>query len=297
MIPISNQLSLRQLEYFVAVAQHLHFRKAAESLYITQPGLSRQVKQMEKDLGIILFSRDNRKVSLTHAGHYMQEEVQRLLKSMHTIIDHARLIQEGLAGNLRFGYVGSAMQNAIPQLLLSIREIYPNILFDLKEMNNKDQIEALINDEIDLGFIRMETVPRGISSKLFYEDTFSLVVPRGHDINAKNYTSLDQLRDEQFILFESSYSESYYESVMRLFDEARFEPIISHSTVHASTIYRLIELGFGVSIVPTSLKLGYDMDVEFIELSESKERAILYLAHRKDNNSMILQNLKSSGIL
>ncbi len=297
MIPLSNQITLRQLEYFMAVAEHLHFRKAAEALYITQPGLSRQIKQMEDDLKVKLFLRSNRKVSLTLAGKYLLRESKSILKNLNAAIEHSRLLQKGLAGNLRFGYVGSAMQNAIPTLLLEIRKVYPNVIFDLKEMDNNSQVEALINDDIDLGFIRMERVPKGIRVKPFFEDTFSLVLPKGHTINKKNFKGLAQLKDERFILFEKSYSDSYYESIMQLFDEAWFTPTISHSTVHASSIYRLVENNFGISIVPSALQLGYDMDVKFIELKNSKHRAKLNIAWKEGNRNPSLKNVFESGLV
>lgn len=297
MITISNQLSLRQLEYFISVAEHLHFRKAAESLYITQPGLSRQIKQLENDLGILLLIRDNRKVRLTLAGEYLLEEAKAIIKDLKAAINHTRLLQDGIAGNLKFGYVGSAMQNAVPNLLLEIRKIYPNLLFDLKEMDNNSQIEALLDDDIDLGFIRMDRVPTGIKVKSFLEDTFSLVLPKDHRITPKNFKNLSQLKEEHFILFEKSYSDSYFENIMKLFDEVNFTPIVSHSTVHASSIYRLVENNFGISIVPTALKLGYDMEVKFIELKKSKHRAHLNIAWKEDNRNPSLKNILDSGLI
>lgn len=291
MITAGNQITIRQIEYFLAVAEHLHFKKAAQSLYISQPGLSRQIQQLESELGFELFIRDNRNVALTKAGQYLQREWQGYLNQLHHSIDHGRLLDQGITGNLRFGYVGSAMQNAIPELLLKIRNEYPKIIFDLKEMNNASQISSLQNDDIDLAFIRTNSVPQGLLIQPFFEDSFSLVVPQDHPIDCTNFKSLDQLKEDQFILFESSYSESYYKSVMKLFEEASFAPNISHSAVHASTIYRLIELGFGVSIVPTSLKLGYDLNVRFIEITKTKQHATLYLARRAQTTNPVMQHL------
>ena len=291
MITTSNQITLRQIEYFLAIAEHLHFKKAAQALYISQPGLSRQIQQLESELGFPLFIRDNRNVALTKAAVFLKDAWKKHLNQLELSIDHAQLLDQGITGNLRFGYVGSAMQNAIPELLLKIRNEFPKIIFDLKEMNNAAQVASLQNNEIDLAFIRMDSVPHGLVIQPFFEDSFSLVVPRDHPIDCDNFKSLDQLKDDQFILFESSYSESYYKSVIKLFDEEGFTPNISHSAVHASTIYRLIELGFGVSIVPTSLKLGYDMNVRFIEITKTKQHATLYLARRAQTTNPVMQHL------
>lgn len=285
---MSNQLEIRHLRYFLAVAQDLHFRKAAERLFISQPGLSRQIKQMEEDLGISLFERNNRKVKLTAAGEYLQREITVLLKNLDSVYTHAKLLRNGEEGHLNFGYIGSAMQNIVPKLLLDIREEHPRIHFDFKEMDNQKQIEALLAHDIDIGFVRLERVPRALEIQPIFEDTFSLVLPKNHPIEESNFKNLAALKDEPFILFDASYSQAYFEKVMQIFDESGFNPIISHHTVHANTIYRLVENNFGISIVPTSLQLGYDMGIKFIELDQIPQRTTLSAIWNKSNRNPIL---------
>ena len=287
---MSNQTEFRHYKYFLALAKDLHFRKAAESLYISQPGLSRQIKQMESELGISLFERHNRKVELTKAGLYLQKELTSNFKRLDDIVNHAKLLNDGIDGNLKMGYVGSAMQQVIPDLLLEFKKIYPNVLFNLNEMDNEKQIQALLRQEIDLGFIRMERVPRGLSIQSVFEDTFSLVLPKNHKLNLSNFTDLSQLKDESFILFDASYSESYHEKVMQIFDDCDFTPLISHYTVNASSIFRLVENNFGISIVPTSLKLGYDMGIKFIELKKIPQRTTLRTVWNSINTNPVLGN-------
>jgi DNA-binding transcriptional LysR family regulator len=287
---MSNQTEFRHYKYFLAVAEKLHFRKAAEQLFISQPGLSRQIKQMENDLGIKLFERHNRKVELTKAGEYLQKELSDNFKRLDDIVSRAKLLNDGVDGNLKFGYVGSAMQKVIPELLLKFGKKYPNVLINLTEIDNKNQIQALLNQKIDIGFVRMERVPRELNIKPFFEDTFSLVLPKAHKINASNFYNLLQLKDEHFVLFDASYSESYYEKVMQIFDDSGFTPLVSHSTVNASSIYRLVENNLGVSIVPTSLKSGYDLGIKFIELLDIPQRTTLKIVWNKNNSNPILNN-------
>ncbi len=285
------QLELRHLKYFLAVAEDLHFRKAAERLFISQPGLSRQIRQMEEDLGIKLFERHNRKVRLTKAGEYLQKELTRNLNNIDRIISYAKLINDGVNGELRLGYVGSAMQKLIPDLLLHFTRKHPNVTFSLNEMENKQQIHALLNEEIDIGFVRIERVPRGLNIHPLFEDTFSLVLPREHKLDEKNLQSISQLKDEPFILFNASYSESYYEKVMQIFDSAGFAPIVSHYTVNAASIFRLVENGFGISIIPTALKYGYNMEVKFVELKNIHQRTTLKVVWNTDNSNPALKDL------
>ncbi|MBJ6367769.1 LysR family transcriptional regulator [Snuella sedimenti] len=283
------QLEYRHLRYFLAVAEDLHFRKAAERLFISQPGLSRQIKQMEEDLEIKLFDRHNRRVVLTKAGEYLKEAIERNLKELDHILDHAKLLHDGTGGNLRVGYVGSAMHQVIPNLLLQFKERHPNIIFSLKEMDNQKQVKDLLSLDIDLGFVRLDRVPKGLEIHPVLEDVFCLVLPKNHLVSVDNFKDLSQLKNEPFILFDASYSPSYYEKVMQIFDDSGFSPQVSHNTIHASSIYRLVENNLGLSIVPKSLQQGYNMGVKFIDLNKISQRAILSVIWNKENRNPVLK--------
>ncbi len=288
MITTDYQIELRHIRYFLTVAEELHFRRAAERLYISQPGLSRQIQQLEDRLQIKLFIRHNRKVELTQAGIYFRQELSEYLSELDQIIDRTKMVQDGMTGHLKLGYVGSAIQEAIPKLLVEIRQLYPKIIFDLEPMSNQSQIESLLNKQIDFGFVRMERVPMDLVLRPFVEDTFSLVLPADHRITATTFSSLDQLKEERFILFDPTYSDSYYDTVMQLFDDAGFAPAVTHNTVDASTIYRLVENNFGISIVPTSLTHGFDMKVKFIELDQISQRTVLNIVwHGQSHNPIV----------
>ncbi len=286
-----KNIELRHLRYFLAVAEELNFRKASENLFISQPGLSKQIANLEGELGFKLFDRNNRNVKLTSEGEYLQKEISLILKNLGNTLSDAKLMSEGLQGTIRMGYVGSAMQNVIPELLLNLKNSLPKIRFTLKERDNSAQVRALKNGEIDLGFVRLNQVPKPLILKPVLNDTFSLVLPSEHTISQSNFTSIAQLKEESFILFEEKYSSIYYQNVMSIFEQAEFAPTISHYTVHANTIFRLVENGFGVSIVPTSLKNGYDMNIQFIELREIPQRAILSAVWNGENRNPALAKI------
>lgn len=288
---MSNQIELRHLKYFLAVAEELHFRKAADRLFISQPGLSRQIKQMEEDLGVKLFERLNKKVYLTVAGSYLKNEANLTLKNLDNIFEYTKLLDQGIEGKINMGYVGSAMQNVIPELLIKIRNKNKNIQFSLNEMDNPKQIKALLSQEIDIGFIRMEKVPSELKLEPIFEDTFSLVLPLDHPISNSNFKNIAQFKDESFIFIESSYSPDYFDKIMEIFNESGFTPNVSHNSVHASTIYRLVENNLGISIVPTVLQEGYNLNVKFIELKNIPQRTILSVAWNKNNRNPMLQNI------
>lgn len=288
---MSYQIELRQIKYFLAVAEDLHFRKAAERLFISQPGLSKQIKSMENGLGIRLFERHNRKVELTQAGLYLKEEFARYFKSLDYVLQHAKQLNDGLSGELRFGYVGSAMQQVIPELLLAFRKKYPRILFSLKEMDNQSQIDSLLSHDIDIGFVRLDRIPRGLEAWTVINECFCLVLPASHPINDQNFKDLSQLKEASFILFDPRYSPSYYQKVMQIFSDHNFSPIVSHNTIHAGSIYKLVENNFGVSLVPKSLRSPHWSGVKFVELNNIPQRTELSAIWNSNNRNPILDHV------
>ena len=289
-MPVSYQIELRHLRYFRAVADELHFRRAAERLYISQPALSRQIRQLETHLGYPLLERNNRRVSLTPAGRYLRDHLPDVLSRLDRALEHGAEVARGRAGRLNFGYVGSAMQNIIPELLLRFRARYPDVVYGLDALGNQTQLEQLLSGALDIGFVRLDERPPELASKPLFEDTFSVVLPADHPVSAHNFRSIEQLRDEPFLLFDPSYSQTYYDRVMEIFAASGFAPRVSHRTVHATTIYRLVENGFGLSVVPTSLQMGYRMDVKFIELTDIPQRTTLSAVWRTDNDNPALAN-------
>jgi DNA-binding transcriptional LysR family regulator len=289
-MPGSYQIELRHLKYFLAVAEELHFRKAAERLFISQPGLSRQIRQLEELLGTSLFLRDKKKVHLTRAGEYLRGEVEFLLNHLEVTRRQLGLIGEGQQGEVRMGFLGSAMQSVIPALLVRLKEYYPKIKTSLEELSNTAQIAALLKDKLDIGFVRLNRVPEGLSLRPVFEDTFSVVLPEGHLLEMDTFKSLRQLEDENFILFAQDYSPLYYDTVMSICEDAGFSPKVSHKTVHAQTIFRLVENNLGVAIVPSSLRKGFNMKVKFIELGQIPQRAVLSVVWKKDHRNKALEH-------
>lgn len=289
MIHRGYQLELRHFSYFLAVAEELHFRKAAERLCISQPGLSRQIKQMEDILGVKLFIRDKRKVTLTAAGTYLKKEVEYIFNHLDFTLKQTKLVQAGNLGEVRIGFLGSAMQSVLPDLLIKANQSLPQVQFSLKELANTAQVEALEKDQLDLGFVRLSRVPESLRLKPVFTDTFSLVLPEVHVLDHKTFTGIDQVSKEHFILFSSDYSSQYYDKIMSICEDKGFTPLVTHKSVHAHTIFKLVESGLGVAIVPNSLQKGFKMGVKFLEIPNIPQRAVLYALWKKDNRNPALQ--------
>ncbi len=288
-MPISNYLELRHFKYFLEVAEELHFRKAAEKLFITQPGLSRQIQQLEEELGVPLFIRNKRNVALTAAGQYLQTELKGILNTLDFTLRQLKMVEAGAEGEVRIGFVGSAMQKVIPETLLEINRRFPSIHTTLTEMHNQQQLEALLHDKLDIGFVRMDYAPDQMELTTVFEDSFSLVLPKDHPIGLHNFQDLKQFKDESFILFSSDYSQGYFNQVMSIFEENGFRPKVSHRSVHANTIFRLVENKLGIAIVPTTLQDGFNLSVKFIELKKTSQRARLSALWKKENGNPALK--------
>ena len=288
---MSYQIELRHMRYFLAVAEELHFRKAAERLFISQPGLSRQIKVLEEALGVVLFERHTRKVVLTKVGEYLKIEFSAQVKMLSHTLENAKMLQDGKQGALKIGYVGSAMQEVIPNLLLNFEKKHPNILCSLKEIDNQQQLEALLSFSLDIGFVRLERVPRALEIKPILKENFCLVLPKDHEIDESNFKSLRQFKEASFILFDAQYSASYHEKVMQIFDDCGFTPLNSHNTIHSSSIFKLVENKFGISIVPKSLAQKRGHKIKFIELDMIAQKTTLSVIWNKKNTNPILNDV------
>lgn len=287
---MSNQLELRHLNYFLAVANELHFRKAAEKLFISQPGLSRQIRQMEDILETQLFERNKKKVSLTPAGHYLKKEVEFVFNHLENVERQLKLVGDGNSGELRIGFLGSAMQQIIPDLLLKIKDNYPKVKTSLEELSNFAQVEGVLNDQLDMGFVRVSRVPNTLHMKTVFRDTFSLVLPERYPMLTREFEGMHQFINDDFILFSQAYSPLYYDTIMSICQDAGFAPKVSHKSVHAHTIFKLVENHMGIAIVPTALQNGFKMRVKFIELKNIPQRAELSVIWKKEHTNPVLKN-------
>jgi DNA-binding transcriptional LysR family regulator len=277
------------------VAEELNFRKAADRLFISQPGLSRQIRQLEEELSVTLFDRDQRNVSLTAAGSYLKVEVDFLLNHLETIKGQLNQIQAGKIGELRIGFLGSASNQIIPRLMSKLNAYQPLVNVNLEELSNSLQVEMLQKDKLDLGFVRLNSVPDELEMRTITRDTFSVVVPKNHPVRQSDFVSMNQFKEESFVLFSSDYSNFYYDQIIGICRDAGFSPKIQHKSVHALTIFKLVESGLGVAIVPTSIQEGYEINVRFMEIPHISQFTELLVIWKTENRNPVLKQVLDLG--
>ncbi|WP_127124713.1 LysR family transcriptional regulator [Pseudoflavitalea rhizosphaerae] len=289
MLSIINQIEFRHLSYFKVLAEELHFRKAAEKLFISPSALSQQISQLEDILKTELFERTNKKVSLTDAGNLLYTEVTQLFNKLNSTVNNLELLKKGSSGQIGIGFVASAVQSILPGLLKRFNKECPGIKFQLEELTNKEQLAALQQDEIDIGFMRSNQVSENMMIRSVLRETFSLVLPVNHSMTSRRFRNIGQLKDESFILFPNDQSQLYYQQILHLCADHGFVPKISHKAIHAPAIFKLVENEMGLSILPTSLASGNVPGVRFIELKNIPQQTELYAVWKKENSNPALK--------
>ncbi|MFV9549965.1 LysR substrate-binding domain-containing protein [Algibacter sp. PT7-4] len=288
MISKINQLEIRHIRYFLVLAETLHFRKAATKLFISQSALSQQINLLEKILGVKLFDRTNRKVSLNTAGILFLEEAKYILNQLDRSMERWQQALDGTDGQLKIGFVGSAMKHYLPPIIKQFTNSFPKVVLALEELTNSEQLKALEQNQIDIAFIRSNQVTPDMNIKSVYSENFSLVLPENHFLNEKNFTNIGQCANEPFVLYPNESSPMYFQQILNLCSEHNFSPIISHRAIHGATIFKLVENGMGLSIIPNSLRDEQNYKIKFIELKNTIAKTELFVVWNKQYRNPVL---------
>lgn len=246
-------MELRHLRYFVAVAEELHFRRAAERLHVVQPTVSQQIKKLESELGVMLFLRDKRRVALTSAGRAFLEEARRTLDDAERAKIAARRAALGKTGRLRVGYVDGAVFFCLPAILRQYRERYPEVDLQITEMSRRRQQKALEHGELDVGFYAFREGEGDFTAELVDAQPLLAVLPANHAAAVENPLALARLRNEPWVLFPPSLRSRYLELVLEACTAAGFSPRVEQEASQVNTLAALAGAGFGVTLLPESV--------------------------------------------
>lgn len=285
-------MELRHLRYFTTVAAEGSFSRASEKLHIAQPPLSRQVQQLEEELGVRLLDR-GRPLTLTEPGRYLFEQGRQVLQRIEEMKAMTRRIAKGMVLQFNIGFVASTLYDTLPELIRRFRIMVPGVEVNLLELTTLEQVSALKDGRIDVGFGRLRFDDEMIVRKVIREERLCLVVPLGHAL-AKPPGKKLRLRDaehEPLIIYPKSPRPSYADQTISFCRDAGFEPRIGIEAKELQTALGLVASGGGVCVVPASVKrLGRD-DVRFIDLDEPKMTTPIIMSHRAKDSSKLLQQL------
>jgi DNA-binding transcriptional LysR family regulator len=257
--------TLEQLRGFVAVADELHFGRAAARLKMTQPPLSRQIQKLERTVGAQLLERDNRRVALTAAGDVFLVEARRLLSLADTAPELARRVSSGSHGVVRIGFTAASTYGTLGRLLNELGRELPDIDLDLQEMVTREQVAALLSEEVDLGLARPPFDAETFGSRLLLREALLVAVPSGHrllDLD-RNAVAAD-LATEPVIMHSPTKARYFYDLVVSMVPAASGNAV--HTVSQVLTMLWLVAAGRGVAFVPASAARLPIEGVEFIRL-------------------------------
>ena len=245
---------LRRLRQFVAVAEELSFRRAADRLHMSQPPLSQMIRALEKDLGVKLFERTRRKVELTQPGRVLLDQAHRVLSQMERALAAARGAGRGMTGRLTVGFVSSSTFEILPAILRRFRASHPAVDLQLEELDTVDQTDALLQHRIDVALNRPPTFyASAIAQETLLRERMIVAVPENHPLAARRTLRLRDLREERFVLIPPRWGTGYHTRVLDACQKAGFVPRVAQTARYMHTIVGLVAAGMGVALVSESL--------------------------------------------
>ena len=249
-------VSIRQLRYFVVVAEELNFTRAAERLQIAQPPLSRQIQSLEQMLGFMLLERTNRRVALTPAGDVFLAECRQILSSIEQGIRAAQRIAQGESGQLIMGFEGVAYNERILNIIRQFRTQFPDVELIMQEMPSGQQVEALLQGQLDLGLIEPIAAKDGLGVVSLLSEPLVVALADSHPLVEEEYISLSQLIDESWVTGRSNYGCGLLLRILDACNQLGFTPKVKQETNDLQMTLGFVASGLGVTLLPESSRLA-----------------------------------------
>ncbi len=285
-------MELRHLRYFIAVAEELHFGRAAKRLGISQQPLSQQIRNLEAELGTSLFYRTKRTVRLTEAGQVFYEGAVKTLQQAEQMVHFAQQTGRGEIGNLEVGLTGPALSSLLPQVMSRFRQEYPGVSLTLNEMRTNLQVEALLQGQLHVGLLHTPLYTDSLATEVVYRENLVLVLPTSHRLAhpVEIPVSLRDLAGEPFILFPRKIGPIFYDRIISMFQQVGYSPNIVQEVIPQRSIVSLVSIGVGLTLMQKSLSTIGHSGVVFKELLEPTPELELALAWHPKSTHPALQN-------
>ena len=293
-------MELRHLRYFRMVATELHFGRAAEKLHIAQPPLSKQIQDLEAELGFELFTRTKRAVTLTPAGQAFLIEVTQIFQQLDRAIDIGRKTSRGELGQISIGFVGSATYNILPLMLQQFHDRYPNVRIELHELTTDRQLIWLREGRIDIGLIRPPIIASDLASQVIFQESLVVALPINHPLAGADSIDLASLAIAPFILFPRELAPGLYDPIIASCQAAGFSPQVVQECIQMQTIVSLVSANMGVSILPKSIQEAQRHGVVYKPIHVGgvnvEQLAKIAIVWRIDDNSPTMNRFLEVGL-
>lgn len=289
-------LETKQLRYFAAVAEELHFGRAATRLHIAQPALSRQIRKIEDHVGVRLFERTQRRVELTPAGKVLLTRAQHLIEGVTKAEQAARRADAGEIGTLVLGFIHSSTYGLLPGILQRFRHLRPDIQLDLREMSMAEQAHALARGSIDIGLTRPSMFSINVETLPIFKEGFLAAVPIHHPLASSASTPLSRLANEPFVLFPSRTSPLFNASIMRMCEKAGFVPQVAQTATQVHTVIGLVSANIGVAIVPATAKNLHIAGVAVLRIEDNPPPVHVVLAWARQHDTPVIRAFRDIAL-
>lgn len=288
-------MDLRHLRYFLAVAEELNFRRAAERLNMAQPPLSSQIHDLEREIGVMLFRRVPKGAELTEAGVAFLAEVPAVFEQLERAVAVAQRGGRGEVGRLRVGYTGSTTFNeVVPESLRKFRRAFPDVELALDELNSIFLLDRLLHQRLDAAFIRPgKEPPANVDLLPLPSESMMVAVPTEHRLAGRYAVELRELEGESLVLFSRALGPAFYDEIIDSCREAGFEPKIGQVAPQIPSIANLVAAEIGVSIVPERVAAAAVTGVSYVPIKGVAPVARIALATRLDDRSVITGNFRT----
>jgi DNA-binding transcriptional LysR family regulator len=285
-------MELRHLRSFLAVAEELHFGRAATRLHISQPPLSQQIRRLEDEIGARLFRRTKRRVELTPAGQAFLIEARQTLAGAERAIRAAQRAERGELGELVVGYVTSATYGALPDVIRMFRKRFPEVDLKLQNLRSVQQRHALVDRQIDVGLVRPQVADPRLSYEALWRESVVVALPANHALTRRTIVEVSALATEVFVLARPEETVGFHDAVFALCRRAGFTPRVAHGVPDVQAAIALVAAGLGISPVPAAVQGFKRKGVVYRSLRPQTLRIEMGLAWRRDDDSAVVQQFR-----
>ncbi|MDJ1370188.1 MULTISPECIES: LysR family transcriptional regulator [Micrococcales] len=288
-------MEIQDLRAFVAVAEELHFGRAADRLHLAQPPVSRTIKALEKELGAELFRRTTRSVEITAAGEALLGPARRILSDLQHAAHDVHAAQSGELGRVSIAFAGASTQVLVGQLSRASRQRYPKLTIELSSQNfAQPAINRLLNDEADISIGRWDFVPEGIMSRVLLNEQLVVAVPATHPLAGSDSVRMDQLSTSYFVTLPAHPGSVLTDRLLRLSHAAGFDPLIAQVAPDTWTALSLVAAEVGIHLTISSVAENtHTSGFSFLPVADPFEKVLLRMAWRSDSRNPALSTVLS----
>lgn len=283
-------MEFRHLRYFLALAEELHFGRAAQRLSISQPPLSLNIQQLEASVGARLFTRNSRGVQLTAAGQAFVPAARALLAQAGAALREAREVAQGQAGELQIGFAGTLLYCGLPQVLQRFQQGHPKLRMALRELSSSEQLSELVRDRLDVGFVHTPRVPPGFEQILVASQSMVVCLPQTHALAGATALRLQDLQGQALVVVSRAVSPDYHERILAECEWAGWVPPVVHELRHWLSVVALVAQGQGVALVPEALAQSALAGAVFVPLKDAALRYDTRCLWRSSRDQTALQD-------